>query len=197
MDIINNGGLNDYAAAISAHGLPNFNIIIHKPAIKLLIDNGQKKEVSTLLTLLLKKFCNSFNVVRNMNNEQILDCVHFLIDECGNFRIEDYILMFNMGKLGKLGKILDRVDISVIAMMKENYEQLTSKDFQEAMTKPKQISPPNEEVKYVDPELVVNAFKDLIAKMEENQAKHHADIDAENERRKKIIENRKNEAGWI
>jgi hypothetical protein len=42
-------------------------------------------------------FCSSINVLRNMNEDQMIEAAAMLIAECGNFRLEDYVMMFSMG----------------------------------------------------------------------------------------------------
>lgn len=93
------------------------------------------------LFLLVQDFCMSFGVVRNMNEDQMIECADILLDECDNFRMEDYVMMFAMAKRDKLGvKIMDRLDIQVISQIHNAYselryeagERLQQKDYNEA-----------------------------------------------------------------
>lgn len=102
-------------------GKPNYLGVIRYPMIKELIDAYGRKTIHKVLYLMVKDFCSSLNVVRNMNQEQMLECAAILLDDCGNFRLEDYTMMFSMGKRGHLIKIYDRLDISVITEMLDEY----------------------------------------------------------------------------
>ncbi len=89
--------------------------------IRDLINEHGKKTMLKVLFLLIKDFCNSINVVRNINEDQMIEAAAVLIDECNNFRLEDYTIMFSVAKRGGLVKILDRMDISVISQMLDEY----------------------------------------------------------------------------
>lgn len=80
-----------------------------------------KTEVQTLLVILITNFCRSFNVVRNMNEDQVTECAMYLFDECRDFTLEDYVIMFTLGKRAKIGEVLDHIDIEVIASMHQQY----------------------------------------------------------------------------
>lgn len=102
-------------------GNPAFLSMIKYPMIRNLISEHGKKTMLKVLFLLIRDFCNSINVVRNMNQDQMIEAAAVLIDECDNFRLEDYTIMFSMAKRGGLVKILDRIDISVITQMLDEY----------------------------------------------------------------------------
>jgi hypothetical protein len=86
-----------------------------------------------LVTIMVKDFCNSVNVVRNMTEDQMIECAAMLLDECGNFRMEDYLMMFNMAKRGQLVKIFDRLDITVVTQMLDEYWAIRHKAGEEAL----------------------------------------------------------------
>lgn len=102
-------------------GKPRYLEVIQYPMIRSLIAEHGRKTMLKVLFLLVKDFCASLNVVRNMNEDQMIEAASMLIDECDNFRIEDYIMMFSMGKKGELVKIMDRMDIQVITCMMDEY----------------------------------------------------------------------------
>lgn len=102
-------------------GKPTYLEVIKFPMIKNLIDEYGSKTMMKVLFLQVKDFCSSMNVVRNMNEDQMIESAAMLIDECGNFRIEDYVMMFQMAKRGDLVKIMDRIDINVITQMLDVY----------------------------------------------------------------------------
>jgi len=95
-------------------GAPDFANIINYPKVSDLA-KGNYKATAFVLTSLMRDFCSSFNVVRNMNEDQIIEAALHLIDEADNFRLEDFVIMFSLAKKGKLDvKIMDRIDIDVI-----------------------------------------------------------------------------------
>ena len=102
-------------------GKPNFISIPKYPAIVTLIESEGKKKMLAIMVLLVKDFCASLNVVRNMNEDQMIEAGSLLLDECGNFRLEDYVTMFSLAKRGGLVKIYDRIDLQVITDMLDEY----------------------------------------------------------------------------
>ena len=102
-------------------GNPAFLSMIKYPMVKNLITEHGKKTMLKVIFLLIRDFCNSINVVRNMNEDQIIEAASVLIDECDNFRLEDYTMMFSMAKRGGLVRILDRIDISIITQILDEY----------------------------------------------------------------------------
>lgn len=105
-------------------GVPSFLEIVKYPTIKQLTKQIGDLPMTKVLLLLVKDFCNSLNVVRNMNENQMIEVASMLLDECDNFRLEDYYMMFTMAKRGRLGKIYDRVDIQVFSSMMDEYYRL-------------------------------------------------------------------------
>jgi hypothetical protein len=112
------------AGDILPSGEMNVPELRKRTGISQLLKSNQvsRPDMHKALYLLLKNFCESINVVRPMTEAQIREASFFLLDECGDYRIEDYIAMFSLGKRGKLVPILDRIDIQVIGAMKEEYE---------------------------------------------------------------------------
>ncbi len=106
--------------------------VIQFPMIKLLVEEHGKKNIFKALFLLVKDFCKSLNVVRNMNEDQMLEAANMLIEECGNFRMEDYLMMFQMAKKGQLIKIYDRIDIEVVTAILDKYWEVRLKAGREA-----------------------------------------------------------------
>ena len=106
------------------NGNPDFLAVVKYPMIKSLILSEGKKKMLAVITLLIKDFCSSMNVVRNMNEDQMIEAAGMLIDECGNFRLEDYVMMFQMAKRGQLFDIHDRIDLQVITRMLDRYWQI-------------------------------------------------------------------------
>lgn len=109
-------------------GIPAFLSMIKFPMIRDLVNEHGKKIMLKVIFLLIRDFCSSINVVRNMNQDQMIEAAAMLLDECGNFRLQDYTMMFSMAKRGQLVKILDRIDISVIIQLMDEYWKLRNGD---------------------------------------------------------------------
>lgn len=102
-------------------GRPDFRNVVKYPKIADLVQAEGKRKLFAILAILVRDFCASINVVRNMNEDQIIETAAMLLDECGNFRLEDYVMMFAMAKRGGLVKIYDRLDISVVTQLLDAY----------------------------------------------------------------------------
>lgn len=104
-------------------GKPDFLSIVKYPMIKDLIESEGKKKMLAVMVLLVKDFCSSINCVRNMNEDQMIEAGAMLLEECANFRLEDYVMMFSMAKKGSLTdvKLWDRVDIQIISQIADQY----------------------------------------------------------------------------
>ena len=105
-------------------GTPNFKGVIAYPTIERLTETAGIATMQKVLFLMVKDLCSSLNVVRNMNEDQQIEAAAMLLDECGNFRLEDYVMMFALGKRGQLGKIMDRVDMETISRMMDAYYEI-------------------------------------------------------------------------
>ena len=104
-------------------GVPQLLETVKYPQIAQLVEQYGAKNVRKALVLMVRDFCSSMNVVRNMNQDQMIEAASFLLDECGNFRIEDYHMMFAMGKRGQFAtvKTYDRIDIQYISLMVDEF----------------------------------------------------------------------------
>lgn len=103
-------------------GKPKFMDVVKYPKISNLVASEGRKRMLTIMVLMVKDFCTSMNVVRNMNEDQMIESANMLLEECDNFRMEDYIMMFSMAKKGTLEvKIYDRIDIQLIAQIMDAY----------------------------------------------------------------------------
>lgn len=95
--------------------------VVQYPKLSTLIAQHGEPSIMKVVFCLVKDFCNSLNVVRNMNEEQMIEAASMLIEECGNFRLEDYVQMFQLAKRGNLVKVYDRIDLQVITEMLDEY----------------------------------------------------------------------------
>ncbi len=105
------------------NGKPDYLGVIKYPMLKDLVKHDGKKQWLAILTILVKDFCASMNVIRNMNEDQMIEAAAMLVDECDNFRLEDYVMMFQLAKRGELFQIRDRIDLQVITEILDAYWQ--------------------------------------------------------------------------
>lgn len=111
----------ELTSELMPNGNPDFRIIRHTQPIKSLIDSYGKRDVRFMIFEMVKDFCESFNVVRNMREDQMIESAAFLIDDCGDMRLEDFHMMFTLAKRGRLIKIMDRIDIDIIGKIYDAY----------------------------------------------------------------------------
>lgn len=111
------------------NGVPNYIDISFAPSLKSLTDEHGFDYLQTVLCLLIDDFCESFSFKeeKKMNESQTIECASFLLEECKDYRIEDYACMFTLAKRNKLvigdtGKVFDRIDIQLISQFKANYD---------------------------------------------------------------------------
>ena len=104
-------------------GHPSFREMRYYLSIPYLIKSGEVQEIdiATVLFILVKDLCSSVNVVRNMNEDQMIEAASMLLNECDDFRLEDFVMMFTLAKRGELIKIMDRLDINIISQMLDVY----------------------------------------------------------------------------
>lgn len=185
-------------------GNPRFEVIRYHPSISQLVERGtiSKKDMRMLLTIIIKNFCDTVNVPKekNLNSAQLVEVAGFLLDECGNFRVEDYVIMFTMAKrgrleIGKKGRVFDRVDIQLISDFKDNYEHLRQQGAyilqeKEAEEKEKSLSPgPINENEPI--EVKEKRFDDALKMLKEMQKAHNEGKEAEKERERLEYQERK------
>lgn len=102
-------------------GKPLFKDVIKYPMIRMLAAQVGENVILKNIFLLVKDFCSAVNVVRNMNEDQMIDAAAMLLDECEDFRMEDYVMMFSMAKKGELVDLRDRVDLQIISKIMDEY----------------------------------------------------------------------------
>lgn len=86
-----------------------------------------KKTMLKAIYLIVLDYCNSQNVKMNMNDDQIIESAQMLLDQCGNYRIEDYACMFTLAKRGKLDvEIYQSIDITTISKIEQSYDKYST-----------------------------------------------------------------------
>lgn len=108
-------------AELMPAGQPKHLEVVKYPMVRSLISEQGRPRLLLMVSIMIRDFCSSVNVVRNMNEDQIIEAAAMLLDECGNFRLEDYTMMFALAKRGQLVKIYDRIDIQVINEILDKY----------------------------------------------------------------------------
>ena len=106
------------------NGNPRFKEMIYLPPLVKLITEHGYGNLMKVVYLMVKDLCNSVNVVRPMTEDQMIEAAGMLLDECGDFRLEDYQIMFTLAKRGQLIKIMDRLDVPTIGIMLDTYWQM-------------------------------------------------------------------------
>lgn len=112
-------------------GRPAFTSMIQYPTFQRLMDHMGPAVSHKVLMMLLRDLASAFGIVRNMTTEQMIDAASFLMSECGNFRLEDFVMMFTLAKRGQLhindGKgVMDRLDIEIVGKMLDAYHVVRS-----------------------------------------------------------------------
>lgn len=109
-------------AQLIPNGIPDYRNIFEwgTPMVYVERQHGENYALKVLV-MLLRDLAASFNVVRNLNGGQMLELAKMMLNECGPFRLEDFIIMFEMGKRGELVDIRDRIDINIISKMMDAY----------------------------------------------------------------------------
>lgn len=184
-------------------GKPDFATVATRPAIAVLAQDHGTKTMRKVILLQVRSFCNSINVVRNMTEDQQIEAAAYLLDECGDMRLEDYQVMFAMAKRGELVKILDRIDIQVIAQILEAYwekRNAFANKTQDAWYSDHDFKPSPRVSKEIDPAKLQEAMKQLDGmlnqwqgEVEEEKSKADAVSQEEIERRQRNIELRRKE----
>lgn len=90
-----------------------------------LVEKYGKEKIHGLVVVMLTKFVNSFNLIRPMTSDQIVECAFEMIDSSyeDTLSIEDFALFFQGAKSAKYGKVLDRMDQQTVFELFENYRQ--------------------------------------------------------------------------
>lgn len=120
-------------------GKPDYLGVVKYPMVKDLAVQMGAGNMLLMLSAIVRDFCASVNVSRNMNGDQIVEAAAMLLDECGNFRLEDYVMMFTLAKRGELVKIYERVDLSVITEIMDRYWERRRDAAEEAQVKEAQV----------------------------------------------------------
>lgn len=104
-------------------GKPNYLEVVKYPQIKDIMKESGAGNMLLMLAVMVRDFCASMNVVRNMNEDQIVDAATMMLQEVGNYRLEDYVMAFSMAKRGELVQIRDRIDLQVITELLDAYNR--------------------------------------------------------------------------
>ncbi len=74
-----------------------------------------KKVLLKALSALITQLRQSLNVGKNLDTLQVYECASLLIEKYWYFRLEEFVYVFKQVKLGKYGKVYDRLDVQVIS----------------------------------------------------------------------------------
>ena len=113
-------------------GRPLFvNLLAIHDRIPRLVNVYGQKLIHAVVASLLGSFCNSFNVVRPMTPEQIMQCAFDMIESANEdqLSIEDIVIFFDQARQGNYGKVYDRLDQQTIFELFESYRQARHEAF--------------------------------------------------------------------
>lgn len=108
---------------IAPQGRPDHIASRYYKTKEMILEEHGLSAVVKSIHLMIKDFCSAFNVVRNMTEEQMIDCAFALAEfEPESFiKLEDFAMMFDGAKKGKYGTIYDRIDMQTIIQMLNKY----------------------------------------------------------------------------
>ena len=106
-----------------AHELIKANDFRSYPTIKNLISETNNGIVLTVLSALIKDFSKSFNVVRNITENQVIEVCVILISQYEHLTIEDCIVLLEFAKSGRLTTVRDRIDVQVLLEIITAYDE--------------------------------------------------------------------------
>jgi len=87
-----------------------------------LLRQRDKPALLKALSLLITQLGSSFNVGKNLDTLQVYECATLLIDKYWYLRLEEFAYVFKQAKLGKYGKVYDRLDMQVISEWLNAYD---------------------------------------------------------------------------
>jgi hypothetical protein len=74
-----------------------------------------KKVLLKALSMLITQLRQSLNVGKNLDTLQVYECAALLAEKYWYLRLEEFLYVFKQAKLGKYGKVYDRLDVQVIS----------------------------------------------------------------------------------
>lgn len=91
--------------------------------LKSLVETWGPRHVHEIIIALLTKFQNAINVGQSFNTEQIIEAAADIMTEAieYNLSLEDLVVFFDQAKIGKFGKIYNRLDTQVVMAFLDNY----------------------------------------------------------------------------
>lgn len=114
------------------NGKPDYYSLMSCPTIGQLAAVNGIPVLHGAIYLLVVDFNNSLNITRKMSVPQMIEAASMLLDNCGNYRIEDYVIMFAMAKRGQLGeKLFEGLDILKIAEIEKAYDRYSTEKIYE------------------------------------------------------------------
>ncbi len=87
-----------------------------------LLRQRDKPALLKALSLLITQLGGSFNVGKNMDTLQVYECATLLAEKHWYLRLEEFVYVFKQAKLGKYGKVYDRLDVQVISEWLTTYD---------------------------------------------------------------------------
>ena len=91
------------------------------PSLALLKRNIGEDSVQAYIEMWIINLLCFVNIGKSMSDTQVFETSSFIIYEYSSMNISDVNLVFKMGKMGKFGKIYDRIDGQIIISWFEEY----------------------------------------------------------------------------
>lgn len=188
-ELIVNKDKQKYSAIIRdfmPNGVPNYIALSYAPSLKSLINEISFEHFQAVICCMIDDLCESFSFKeeKKMNESQVIECAAFLLEECKDYRLEDYACMFTMAKRNKLvvgdtGRVFDRIDIQLISQFKSNYDQLRQEEIKRLrISEEKRI----EEMEFEKRKDLPNRWPDVLEKWKE----YTKEANEEREKRQRI-----------
>jgi len=82
---------------------------------------GREREVSKGITNLIWAIQRSLNLSQKMDDTQSMEAAISIADEFSDLTLEEIILCFKEAKMGKYGKVYNRIDVQIISEWLQQY----------------------------------------------------------------------------
>jgi hypothetical protein len=93
------------------------------PSIARMIKTEGEQDVTDALFILITELVNFYNIGKTMSEAQISQTVELIKDCYTLFKISDFTLCFKRAKMGRYGKVYDRMDGQIILEWLDMYDK--------------------------------------------------------------------------
>jgi hypothetical protein len=93
------------------------------PSLLKLQVNGNPENVADEIVLIMLEFQNFYNVKSKLDEYQLYDIAYMIMEEYRHLNLLDIGILFKYAKLGKYGKVYDRIDGGMVLDWVSQYEK--------------------------------------------------------------------------